>query len=59
MKQSKIIDTFDTYHVLLHAVAVDDLWPVPPQDNLVGVLVVAYLHMHVAELAGADRNAPG
>ena len=44
--------------VLLQIVAVDDLSPVPPQHYLVGVLVVAYLNMLIAELAGTNRNAP-
>ena len=48
----------DNDAVLLHGVALDDLWPVPPQDDLVGVRVVANLNMLVAELACADGNAP-
>ena len=34
--------------VLLQIEAVDDLWLVPPQHNIVVVIVVAYLNMLVA-----------
>ena len=44
--------------VLLQIVSVDDFWLVPPHHNLVGLIIVVYLNMLVAELAGADRNAP-